>query len=163
MSNPQVNIRPATRLDYVPLSNLMNNVDQLHATHYPDRFKFPENEPFRSKEMIQALIEETESNIFVAEIDKLLTGFIVILISSTANFPLLVPRKFAVIDNIGVHPNFRNQGVGTALIETAQAWAKNKGAENIELNVYLFNTNAIYLYQKLGFKTIIYKMCKSME
>ncbi len=156
-------IRPAILQDYDSLSILMNIVDRLHATNCPDRFRFPENEPFRSKEMIHDLIKEPDNNIFVAEINKQLAGFIVIFINNTPDFSLLVPRRIAIVDNFGVHPDFRKQGIGTALINTAETWAKNKGAGNIELNVYLFNTSAIHLYQKLGYIPIMTRMSKPVE
>ena len=75
----------------------------------------------------------------------------------------MVKRKFAVIDNIGVHPDHRQQGLATALMKSAEEWAKEKGAQNMELNVYLFNSNAQLLYNKLGYSPISQKMSKTLE
>lgn len=163
VTNPQFNIRPAVIPDYEPLCKLIKIVDQLHAGHYPDRFTIPENKPIRSIDMIRGLIEGTESEIFIAETNNLLSGFIIIFMSETADFPILVQRQYAIIDNIGVYPELRNQGIGSALIKKAETWAKNKDAGNIELNAYLFNTKAIDLYQNLGYKPIMIRMSKSTE
>jgi RimJ/RimL family protein N-acetyltransferase len=46
----------------------------------------------------------------------------------------------------------RRQGVGSALIEEAIAWARNLGIVRLELTVFPHNTPAIALYRKLGFE-----------
>jgi len=53
---------------------------------------------------------------------------------------------------IGVHQNFRGQGLGTRLMHETIAAAKAKGLERIELEVFAPNQTAIALYEKLGFQ-----------
>ena len=46
----------------------------------------------------------------------------------------------------------RRQGVGTALMEEAAAWARRSGVTKLELHVFPHNEPAIALYRKLGYQ-----------
>ena len=52
---------------------------------------------------------------------------------------------------MGVHKDYRRQGLGTLLLESTIDAAKAYGIERVELEVYTSNTPAIRLYEKLGF------------
>jgi ribosomal protein S18 acetylase RimI-like enzyme len=53
---------------------------------------------------------------------------------------------------MGVHKDYRGQGIGSALLESTIDKAKEYGLERVELEVYTTNTVAIELYLKKGFK-----------
>jgi RimJ/RimL family protein N-acetyltransferase len=56
---------------------------------------------------------------------------------------------------IGVEREFRGQGVGTALIAAALAWARRERKLRwIELSVFAHNQRALLLYERLGFREI---------
>lgn len=60
-------------------------------------------------------------------------------------------RHIAVL-GMSVRREWRNRGVGTALLEEALAWARaNPRLRRVELSVYARNEVAIGLYQKYGF------------
>lgn len=52
---------------------------------------------------------------------------------------------------MGVHRNYRKQGIGTCLLDSTIKAAKIFGLEKVELEVYTSNTAAIKLYEKFGF------------
>jgi RimJ/RimL family protein N-acetyltransferase len=63
-------------------------------------------------------------------------------------------RKIAHVADIGmsVRQDWRNRGVGAALLEFAESWARNTGKiKKITLNVFENNLAAIILYEKNGF------------
>ena len=47
---------------------------------------------------------------------------------------------------------FRRQGVGTALMEAAEEWARAAGIRKLELYVFPHNEPAIALYERLGYE-----------
>ena len=47
----------------------------------------------------------------------------------------------------------RHRGIGTALMQHAQAWAKQKGYRQMSLQVFEDNGAAMRLYQKLGYRS----------
>jgi ribosomal protein S18 acetylase RimI-like enzyme len=61
--------------------------------------------------------------------------------------------RHAVILGIAVRRDWRNQGVGSALITHAIAWARDTSiVTRIELAVYARNARAIHLYESFGFE-----------
>ena len=53
---------------------------------------------------------------------------------------------------IAVLPEYRNKGLGQALMLHLLEQAKSDGYQQISLSCGLTNTNALHLYQKLGFE-----------
>jgi ribosomal protein S18 acetylase RimI-like enzyme len=52
---------------------------------------------------------------------------------------------------MGVHKEYRNQGIGTTLLVTTLDAAREYGLERVELEVYTSNTIALRMYEKFGF------------
>ncbi len=44
------------------------------------------------------------------------------------------------------------QGIGAALIQASEAWAREHGFRLLTLNVFIENTRAQKLYERLGFE-----------
>ena len=65
---------------------------------------------------------------------------------------ITVAADSADIDNIAVTEQFRNSGVGTALLNELCAVAKESGANKVFLEVRVSNSPAMRLYLKCGFK-----------
>lgn len=51
-----------------------------------------------------------------------------------------------------VDPNYRQQGIGSALMHHAEAWARAQGDRQIGLQVFQTNQVALNLYQNLGYQ-----------
>jgi ribosomal protein S18 acetylase RimI-like enzyme len=135
----------------------MEQVDALHRENLPHLFQKPAG-PVRDREYIVSLIDDEHVGLFVAETSAGLVGFVHVMVRETPPIPLFVPRRFAIVDNLGVDPEFRQSGVGRALMARAQTWARRKGAASVELNVYEFNQPAIMFYEKLGYKSAARRM-----
>ena len=60
----------------------------------------------------------------------------------------------AEILTLGIHPQIRKNGVGTALLSYALEQLKNQGVQSVFLDVSVLNLPARALYQKLGFDQI---------
>ena len=58
------------------------------------------------------------------------------------------------IYRIGVDPNCRRQGIGTLLLDTAEAFCREQGGERLFLEVREDNVPALSLYTSAGFKEI---------
>jgi ribosomal protein S18 acetylase RimI-like enzyme len=55
--------------------------------------------------------------------------------------------------SMGIHKEWRNKKVGTALMEAAMEWAiHSETIKRVELSVYERNTHAIQLYKRFGFE-----------
>ncbi len=71
-------------------------------------------------------------------------------------------ERYSQILLLYVVPEHRRLGIGKALIQQAEAWAKEKGDRQIGLQVFVNNHKAINLYQNLGYKTQSLLMIKSL-
>jgi len=108
----------------------------------PHVFREPDG-PARTKEFISGIIANEDAALFVAERDGQIIGLVHILVREAPDIPVMVPRRYAVIDDLIVRRNFRRFGVGRALLERAHRWAADKQATQVELNVWEFNQTAI--------------------
>lgn len=69
-------------------------------------------------------------------------------------------KKKLDIDQLVIDENNRGQGLGKKLVEQAKIIAKENNCTRIELNCWLFNKNALSMYEHIGFERqrIIYEM-----
>lgn len=153
----KANIRKATLEDYNALCELFNEVDSLHRDNLPGIFQ-KTNGPIRENDYYRGLITDENVGLFIAELGKIIIGFIHVIIRDTPTIPIFIPRRYAIIDNIVVKSMFKNHGIGRLLMGTTHEWAIAKGATDIELNVYEFNKSAIAFYQRLGYETLSRRM-----
>lgn len=158
----EVNIRNAVAEDYPALCELFDGVDALHRDNLPHIFQRPDGS-IRDQEYFLGLMADENVGLFVAEIDGELIGFIHVIIRDAPPLPIFVPRRYAIIDSLGVKTEAQGRGIGRKLMDIAREWALAKGATAIELNVYEFNQTAIAFYQKLGYCTLSRKMIKRLD
>lgn len=83
---------------------------------------------------------------FVALVDGEVVGWCDISLSRRPVF------KHSGSLGMGIHPDFRGQGIGKKLITTTIEAAQRKGVTRVELEVFASNNRAIALYEKIGFK-----------
>ena len=158
----EVSIRKATAEDYNALCELFDEVDALHRGNLPHIFQKP-NGPVREHDYYWGLITDENVGLFVAEVGEKLVGFVHSVIRDAPAIPVFVPRRYAIVDSIGVKSEFQNHGIGRMLMDTVHEWAIAKGATAIELNVYEFNKTAIAFYQRLGYETRSRKMGRTLN
>jgi ribosomal protein S18 acetylase RimI-like enzyme len=155
-------IREVTENDYAALCALIEFGDAYHRTHLPYRFKAPQGAS-RERDYILEMIADESIGLFVVEQQDKLLGYLKVMLMYTRDIPILVSRCYAVVDNLVVDPEFRRRGIGWSLMEHAHQWAREKGATEVELNVYEFNQSAMALYRQLGYETISRRMRLPLE
>ena len=67
---------------------------------------------------------------------------------------LKVSAREGAIQNLGVHPDFRDVGVGRALLLAALSGFAKVGCRFVHLEVTVQNTAAIRLYERFGFHRV---------
>jgi len=70
-------------------------------------------------------------------------------------------ERYAHIFMLYVQPSHRRQGLASALLQTAQHWATERGDRQIGLQVFPHNQAALNLYQKNGFQVHALMMLKT--
>lgn len=59
--------------------------------------------------------------------------------------------RHSVSITIGILEDYRHQGIGSAMSEQMEQWARRAGIVRLELTVICHNTQAVRLYEKKGF------------
>ncbi|MBA6157051.1 GNAT family N-acetyltransferase [Tenacibaculum sp. S7007] len=77
--------------------------------------------------------------------------------------PYLKHSKHAYLGFMFVKPSHRGRGVNKLVIEALYSWIKSKGITEVRLDVYADNPGAIKAYEKVGFKSLLINMRKSLK
>lgn len=99
-----------------------------------------------SKTFLKELLEQKTSIIYIAYIDVKAVGF-------TQLFPIyssVSMQPMFVLNDLYVDSNYRNQGIGEALINRAKQLCKDKNQKGLAIQT-AFDNPAQYLYERLGF------------
>lgn len=62
--------------------------------------------------------------------------------------------KYFEIENMGVNPEYRSQGIGKLLMQKCFEWAKSRGFQKAFVTSYIQNTKAVDFYKSNGFEAI---------
>ena len=92
------------------------------------------------------------SYLFVAERDGEMIGFLSGELREGS--PAFKPKTWAAIEDVYVVPDHRSTGVGRALFEEYQKWARKKGADGVSLQAAAGNARARKFYEELGFREV---------
>ena len=138
-------LRTATKEDAQML------IDYLKITSKETRFllKEPEEITFTVEEECQFI--ETQNN---SKYNLMLLGFLDGEYVGNCSFTGIPLSRYQhrVTMGIALYQKYTGMGIGTAMIETLCKIAKEKGFEQMELEVVADNKNAIALYKKMGFE-----------
>ena len=148
MSTPPYRIRRAVPDDAPAIIAYVKDVcsqPDIDLPLEPDEFTYTIDE---ERKLLQDAATSDNSIFLLAEADNRILGM------SHAVGGKRRATRHAVTIGITVHRDHRNQGIGTALLQSLIDWAKSTTTvKRIELFVYARNDQAIHVYQKLGFKT----------
>ena len=98
------------------------------------------------RRFLRGVQSHPDAAVFVAEDDGLVVARL-----SLARDPHPASRHVADL-GLMVEAGHRRQGVGTALLEEAVAWARTVGVRKLELHVFPWNEPALRLYESFGFE-----------
>jgi|SRR5450755_936112 len=99
----------------------------------------------KQRQRIADVLSHENQTIFVVEHDDRLIGYL------RAGGGDYQHNRHNVYIVVGILQAFTNQGIGTALFQTLEAWARSHKLHRLELNVMVHNLAGIALYTKSGF------------
>jgi len=100
----------------------------------------------KQAEMTRKMKLNNVSNVFVAEVDARLAGYIGV------TGGLFAKNKHTCHFAVGVLKAYQRKAIATKLIETMEAWAGDRAITRIELSVVTENVAAVALYNRCGYK-----------
>ena len=144
-------IRPGRREDAAEAARLWMQSAREHTAH--DRVY--ETSPGAEKTMRRFLADVANSGysfLFVAAAGERTVGFISGELRQGS--PTFLPKTWASVDDDFVEPEYRNRGLGHALLHSVRAWAHERNADGISLQVAAANTRGRKFYDDLGFREV---------
>lgn len=138
--------RQATTNDLEVIKDLFWELDSSSIEQQPEHFQRGE----RSQEYLNEIINNENSAFLLCIIDEKIVGFSLVLIKEVKGLSLLIPCKYAYIQDLIITESFRNNGYGSLLIKETKEWGKNHGADYLRLSVIPNNKSGIRFYNKNG-------------
>jgi len=144
-------IRPGRREDAAEAARLWMQSAEEHTAHDPVYATAPGAERVMRR-FLADLTSSGHSFLFVAESGGRTVGFISGELREGS--PTFRQKAWASVDDVFVEPDYRNLGVGRALLESVEVWAKERRADGISLQVAAANQRGRKFYEGLGFREI---------
>jgi ribosomal protein S18 acetylase RimI-like enzyme len=141
-------VRTAEPSDEPALIELIGMVQALHVSQRPETFR-PISGPEIAAWLAKA-VKDPERNIWVAEVDGAVCGYLLSVIRKQTENPFVYDRTWFELDQICVDPAQRRKGVAKALVAAATAYADAHGFRDVELSTWAFNHDAQRAFAKLG-------------
>jgi ribosomal protein S18 acetylase RimI-like enzyme len=149
MNAHSIKIRPATIDDFENILILNSQVMAAKYDYDEDAVIDFEFTVDGKKYFHEALINP-QGCFLVATSDNKLVGYV-----NGAPMPISYRKsKYFELQNLGVIPEDKRQGVGKKLMTAITDWAKTQGFQKIYLNCYANNTEALAFYRQLGYQDI---------
>ena len=139
-------VREATTDDINGINELFYELDTDAINMQPEHFK----RGVRSFEYLSRLINDDKSAFLLAVIAGEIVGFSLIFEKQTPDITLLVPCKYAYIQDFVVKGSFRNKGIGTRLMDESKQWASKRDLDYLRLSVLPDNMDAQRFYKRHG-------------
>jgi ribosomal protein S18 acetylase RimI-like enzyme len=144
-------IRPGKRDDAAEAARLWVQSAEEHTFYDPVYTTAPGAEKVMRR-FLADLSSSSHTCLFIAEQDGKVIGFLSGELREGS--PAFKPKTWAAIEDIYIAPDYRSLGIGHALFEACQKWAKKKGADGVSLQVAAGNTRARKFYEELGFREV---------
>jgi ribosomal protein S18 acetylase RimI-like enzyme len=143
-------VRLAVSADASALTALIADVQALHASALPWRFKPAGPDTLPPSEAVR-LIDNPNNRVFIAETDSVPVGYAYAAIARVPESPFAFPYVMLYLHHISVRPEYRRCGAGNALLAAVCDCASSAGIDLIALDVWSFNADARAFFKRHGF------------
>ena len=155
-SEKNFTIRPGRREDAEAAARLWMQSAEEHTAHDRIYATAPGAEQVMRR-FLADLASSGHSFLFVAESGGRVVGFISGELREGS--PTFRQKSWASVDDVFVERDHRNLGIGRTLLEGVEAWAKERRADGVSLQVAAANERGRKFYEGLGFREVsVYKV-----
>ena len=131
----------------------LNQVSLLLKDAYQQYEKFIPPERWKNylEDIMDVRSRFSESALIVAELDHRLAGAVTLYLDGSFTFPETWPAGWAVVRLLAVHPDYRDQGIGRALMKECIRRCRKAKITTIGLHTTEVMDVARKMYEKMGF------------
>jgi ribosomal protein S18 acetylase RimI-like enzyme len=131
---------------------------EFHVRGVPDRLRsLGDPEKYDCSELypkLEKIIKSDDSVIFLAEVDQKPVGLAEVYVREDKPDPARIQRKYGHLQSLIVTQKSRSQSIGKRLVGEAEKWAKQKGAKEIQLDIWEFKEGPLEFYERCGYRTL---------
>lgn len=102
-------------------------------------------------------------NLFVTEVDQRVVGFVGVVVGKSPPEPDEEQSPYGYVSDLIVLSAYRGHGIGRALLERAESYARNRGVAVLRINVFGRNQAAARLYRDFGFNDYRIQLIKRLR
>jgi ribosomal protein S18 acetylase RimI-like enzyme len=129
---------------------------EIYETNFPG-FRVTEQFLRDYRRQLRRVVRQWNEGLFVLDDGERPRGFLWVGLIST-----LICPTIGYVKNIYIDPDLRGQGWGRELLRTAEQWAAERGAQEIELDASVCNQEAVRMYETAGYRTRRLRMAKDL-
>ena len=144
---PELNLRPNFRLKAFTLGEDEEMLTELQNAAFGQHWGFCPNTVDEIAARVRIANTDPDGIIFVMDGDR----------PAGYNWTLRNENRYGKVGFVsmtGVHPEYRGNGLGTAVVVTGMEYLRDQGVDAVELEVDSENTPARELYLKLGYRQV---------
>jgi ribosomal protein S18 acetylase RimI-like enzyme len=153
-------IRRAERDDLDVLVSLNGLVHELHVSAEPNNYRTAGTEERRA--VLREWLEVPGKEIWIAEIQGRAAGYMIFKELHREETPFTFSRGWLYVDQVGVLPEHRGEGVGRALMRHAEERARELKLDKVTLHVRAANPEAMRFYEAIGYAAEQVGMARSV-
>lgn len=156
-----VRVRAAGAQDFDAVAALYRQGDRYHVElASPGLRPMPQAYP---RAEYDAALANAAMRLLVAEAEGRIVGFVRVERVDYPGSRLTRPRIYVIVHEIVVDEGGRASGIGTALMAAVEPFAREVGADAIELTVHAVNPRALAFYERLGFAPMSIRLHRKVE
>ena len=152
----KLSIRPASMTDFDAVGRIFAQENRFHSELVPEVIQVLD--PIMSEAWFAKLLAIPEQTLMLGETNDEVVGLVWLSVRSNPDDPIYRPRRTVYIEELAVAEEHRGQGIGCHLMQAAEGWARERGVQEIELDVWEENRRAISFYDRLNYKAVRRRM-----
>lgn len=141
----RVVIRAAVVKDYDSFNMIHSIANDTNAKYAPHVLKHAA--VTITSELFKEQLNSPDMFLYVAQYEEKVVGIVSAEIRKAPNLPALISRSYVHVSHLCVIPEFRRQGIASALLDACKTWGKTQNAQSLEVMVMDKNENAIRTYE----------------
>jgi ribosomal protein S18 acetylase RimI-like enzyme len=155
-------IRKASERDTRAIARIYVTAAREAVEREPDHFRVPTMEEASRLFLPQ---DSADAAVLVAEVEGRVAGFVQVLLRRPPEHPsMLKPRLLGYVRELGVSEDARGTGLGSQLLEAAEAWACLAGAQAMMVDTGARNLQAQRFYRaRMGYRDIGVMLIKPLS
>lgn len=148
-------IREAVEADIPALLSLSVELHEYSARAVPSRLRIPDHYDEQAQRAYAREVITKESSAYLLALDGVEpVGFAEVRLKDRETDPAVVPTLRGYLQTLIVTSARRGQGIGAELLRAAEDWARARGAEEMELDHWVFPGDPGAFYERADYRSI---------